>query len=73
MARPVSDLREAARRRLPRLLFDYIDGGSYDEITLRRNIDDLKAIALRQRVMTDISTLSMSPSTSPSTTTTASR
>ncbi len=62
MARPVSDLREAARRRLPRLLFDYIDGGSYDEITLRRNIDDLKAIALRQRVMTDISTLSMATS-----------
>ena len=62
MARPVSDLREAARRRLPRLLFDYIDGGSYDEITLRRNVDDLKAIALRQRVMTDISTLSMATS-----------
>ena len=59
MARPVSELRAAARRRLPRLLFDYIDGGSYDEITLRRNVDDLKAIALRQRVMTDISKLSM--------------
>ena len=59
MARPVSELRAAAKRRLPRLLFDYIDGGSYDEITLRRNVDDLKAIALRQRVMTDISKLSM--------------
>lgn len=60
MARPVSELRAAARRRLPRLLFDYIDGGSYDEITLRRNVEDLKAIALRQRVMTDISKLELS-------------
>jgi len=60
MARPVSELRAAARRRLPRLLFDYIDGGSYDEITLRRNVDDLKTIALRQRVMTDISKLELS-------------
>lgn len=59
MPRPVTDLRNAAKRRLPRLLFDYIDGGSYDEITLRRNRDDLKAIALRQRVMVDIGKLSM--------------
>jgi L-lactate dehydrogenase (cytochrome) len=59
MARPVADFREAARRRLPRLLFDYIDGGSYDEITLRRNVADMQALALRQRVLCDVSQLSM--------------
>ena len=59
MGRPIVDLREAARRRLPRLLFDYIDGGSYDETTIRRNREDLTRLALRQRVMTDISALSM--------------
>ncbi len=58
MGRPVTDLREAARRRLPRLLFDYIDGGAYAEVTIRRNAADLDALALRQRVMVDVSTLS---------------
>jgi L-lactate dehydrogenase (cytochrome) len=51
------DERLAARRALPRMLFDYIDGGAYDEVTLRRNVDDLRAIALRQRVMRDVSSL----------------
>jgi L-lactate dehydrogenase (cytochrome) len=51
----VSDFREGARRRLPKLLFDYVDGGSYAEATLRRNISDLEALALRQRVMVDVS------------------
>jgi L-lactate dehydrogenase (cytochrome) len=47
----ISDYREAARRRLPRFLFDYIDGGAFDEETLRRNQSDLRAVALRQRVL----------------------
>jgi L-lactate dehydrogenase (cytochrome) len=55
----VSDYRELARRRLPRLLFDYIDGGSYAETTLRRNVDDFETIALRQRVLRDVSTISL--------------
>jgi L-lactate dehydrogenase (cytochrome) len=46
-----ADYRELARRRLPKFLFEYIDGGSYAEVTLRRNIADLEQIALRQRVM----------------------
>lgn len=54
----VADYREKARRRLPRLMFDYIDGGSYAEVTLERNVADLEAIALRQRVMRDVSSLS---------------
>lgn len=54
----VSDYREAARRRLPPLFFEYLDGGSYAELTLARNIDDMQALALRQRVMRDVSELS---------------
>jgi L-lactate dehydrogenase (cytochrome) len=45
------DFREAARRRLPPFLFDYIDGGAYAERTLARNVSDLSDIALRQRVL----------------------
>jgi L-lactate dehydrogenase (cytochrome) len=55
----IADLREIARRRLPRALFDYIDRGSYDEHTLRRNREDFDSIILRQRVMTDVSQLSL--------------
>ena len=54
------DYREAARRRLPRFLFEYIDGGSYDEVTLGRNVEDLRAVALRQRVLKDVSALDTS-------------
>ena len=56
----VADYREAARRRLPKVLFDYIDGGSYGEMTLAANVADLAAITLRQRVLRDVSQLSMS-------------
>lgn len=58
----VPDFREAARRRLPRFLFEYIDGGSYSETTLRRNVDDLAAIALRQRVLRDVSGIDLTTS-----------
>ncbi|HEU0066669.1 MAG TPA: FMN-dependent L-lactate dehydrogenase LldD [Sphingomonas sp.] len=54
------DYREMARRRLPHFLFEYLDGGSYGEVTLRRNIADLEDIALRQRVLTDVSRLDVS-------------
>ena len=50
-----TDFRELARRRLPKFLFEYIDGGSYSEVTLRRNVTDLEQVALRQRVMRDVS------------------
>ena len=53
------DYRELARRRLPPFLFEYIDGGSYAEVTLKRNVADLERVALRQRVMRDISTLDL--------------
>jgi L-lactate dehydrogenase (cytochrome) len=59
-AASISDYRTLAKRRLPHFLFEYIDGGAYDEITLRRNELDLKAIALRQRVLRDVSTINLS-------------
>ena len=49
------DFHEAARRKLPRFLFDYLDGGAGEEMTLRRNCSDLSSIALRQRVLTEVS------------------
>jgi L-lactate dehydrogenase (cytochrome) len=54
----IEDLRVIARSRIPRALFDYIDRGSYDELTWKRNRDDLRALVLRQRVMVDLSGLS---------------
>ncbi|MFL5884451.1 MAG: L-lactate dehydrogenase [Thermoleophilaceae bacterium] len=50
-----SDYRELARRRLPRQLFDYVDGGAYDEATMRSNVADLQSVLLRQVVMRDVS------------------
>jgi L-lactate dehydrogenase (cytochrome) len=50
-----TDFREAARRKLPRFLFDYIDGGAYAERTLARNVSDLADLSLRQRVLKDVS------------------
>ncbi|HEX4634550.1 MAG TPA: L-lactate dehydrogenase [Rhizomicrobium sp.] len=47
--------RNEAQKRLPSFLFEYIDGGSYDEHTLRRNVEDFKAVTLRQRVLRDVS------------------
>ena len=56
----IGDYRGAARRRLPHFLFEYFDGGSYAERTLRANIEDLQDIALRQRVLNDVSTIDLS-------------
>jgi len=56
----VIDYREIARRRLPHFLFEYIDGGSYAEVTPRRNVSDLETVALRQRALRDVSVLDLS-------------
>jgi L-lactate dehydrogenase (cytochrome) len=56
----ISDYRQLARGRLPRFLFDYIDGGSYAEVTLRQNVAELERISLRQRVLRDVSHLDLS-------------
>lgn len=55
----IDDFRTAARRRLPRFLFDYADGGAFAEVTCRRNVDDLRATTLRQRVLQDVATLDL--------------
>ncbi|MFG1318534.1 FMN-dependent L-lactate dehydrogenase LldD [Xanthobacter autotrophicus] len=55
-----SDYREAARRRLPPFLFHYIDGGAYAEATLRRNVEDLSDLALRQRVLKSVGEVDLS-------------
>ncbi len=62
-AASISDFRELARRRLPHMFFEYIDGGSYAEVTLARNVADMEAIALRQRVLVDMSNLDMTVET----------
>jgi L-lactate dehydrogenase (cytochrome) len=56
----VDDYRELARRRLPKIFFEYIDGGSYAEVTLKRNVEDFANLVLRQRVMRDMSDLDTS-------------
>ena len=55
----VADYRELARRRIPKVLFDYVDGGSYSEATLRNNSADFEKVALRQRVLVDVSSISL--------------
>ena len=55
-----TDYREAARRKLPPFLFHYIDGGAYAEYTLKRNVEDLAGIALRQRVLKNMAELDLS-------------
>jgi len=55
-----TDYRKAAKVKLPPFLFHYIDGGSYGEHTLRKNTEDLADIALKQRVLNDMSKLDLS-------------
>jgi L-lactate dehydrogenase (cytochrome) len=61
LSRPanVADYREAARRRLPHVLFEYVDGAAYAEQTLRANTTDFQTLKLRQRVLVDVSKLSL--------------
>ncbi len=51
----IDDLRTLARKRLPRTIFEFIDGGSQDEISLRANRADFESYDMRPRVLTDIS------------------
>jgi L-lactate dehydrogenase (cytochrome) len=49
--------RDAAQKRLPSFIFEYIDGGSYEEHTLKRNVEDFKSVVLRQKVLRDVSNI----------------
>ena len=56
----LGDFRELARRRLPRAVFDNLDGGSFNEVTLRANRTDMEIIQFRQRVLRDVSQCNLS-------------
>src|SRR3954468_8728228 len=56
----IEDLRQLARRRIPKMFFDYAEAGSYAEETLRANRADLQQIRLRQRVLVDVSNRDLS-------------
>jgi L-lactate dehydrogenase (cytochrome) len=58
-AATAADFRALARRRLPHMLFEYVDGGAYAEVTLGRNVADFEALALRQRVLRDTRALDL--------------
>jgi len=59
-AASIGDYRALAKARLPHFLFEYLDGGSYDEVTLRRNVEDLQSVMLKQRVLRDVSSIDLS-------------
>jgi L-lactate dehydrogenase (cytochrome) len=50
----IEDLRQTARRKVPRAFFEYADGGAYAEATLCANCDELQSIKLRQRILVDV-------------------
>lgn len=56
----MSDYRLLAKKRVPHFLFEYLDGGSYSEITKKRNKVDLENLELRQRVLRDVSSIETS-------------
>ena len=58
----IEDLRRIARRKIPRAIYDYVERGSYDELTLNANRAELDAIRLRQRVLIDVSKVELATS-----------
>src|SRR5437879_8468765 len=50
----IEDLRQMARRRLPRAIFDFFDGGAEDEVTLRENRAAFERVRLLPRVLVDV-------------------
>ena len=55
----IADLKKQARKRVPRMFFQYVDSGSWSETTYRQNSDDYAGIKFRQRVAVDISNRSL--------------
>ncbi len=58
----IDDLRALARRRVPRAVFDYVDGGAWDEVTSRRNRTDFARLTIRPRVLVDVASIDTSTS-----------
>ena len=50
----IEELRQLARKRVPKMFYDYVDGGSWTEYTYRANQADLRRLEFRQRVPVDI-------------------
>jgi len=59
-AHSISDLRRIAKRKLPRMVFDYIDGGAEDEVTLRRQVDRFEEYELTWKALRDVSAIDTS-------------
>jgi len=55
----IADYRELARRRLPRMVFDYLDGGAEDELSLKHNRDALDSIRFKPKRLVDVSSRSL--------------
>lgn len=55
-----ADFRLLAKKKLPQQLFDYIDGGSYQEITLANNLNAFSRLSLRQRILKNVSQIDLS-------------
>ena len=55
----IADLRAIAKRRVPKAIFEYVDHGSYDELTFGRNVADFRALRFRQKVLVDVRAQSM--------------
>jgi L-lactate dehydrogenase (cytochrome) len=51
----IFDLEAMARKRLPTVIFDFVHGGSYEQVTLKRNLEDMRALTIRQHDMRDVS------------------
>jgi L-lactate dehydrogenase (cytochrome) len=51
----IFDLEARARKRLPRVIFDFVHGGSYEQVTLRRNLEDMRALSILQHDLRDVS------------------
>lgn len=55
----IADLKEQARRRVPKMFFDYADSGAWTEGTYRANEEDFHKVKLRQRVLVDMTNRSL--------------
>ena len=55
----INDLKKLAKRRVPKMFFDYADSGAWTESTYRANEEDFKKIKLRQRVLVDMTNRSL--------------
>src|SRR4051794_14198987 len=59
-AASIADLRRRARRRLPRMIFDHLEGGAWDEVTAAANVAELRAVRLVPRALVDVAQVELS-------------